>query len=807
MEWRAANVTDMNLIPVNHRDTVVQGDRCYLTSNNTWYILGSDARTWLPDQQGKESDSYPLCNYVVKNSATWNPSSFTASDLDGCSSVSVGDRILCPSGSSAGIWIASSSTAAAADLAFVTLEGYTVSCVRSAGSPVYRQTAATGSATAVFEQALQTKYVAPAMATNEFSGALAVWDPNAAGQCSVAPLNIPDMSVWSGNTYGITAASGKPDHAGGNSAVELTDDTETKDRYFQYLGSNTETACAGRHGYMEFECYYKPLAATPTAGQFGFCASEESQSVRLPLQSQLDTTPMLYLGLTGPHCGKIRLQRLDNGWWAIRWGGLVYNGNSANPWYAHRIHTGSYAGTGGAIMRFSGVKFTQNRVKSIVSRNVALSQATDDIRPVAARVWLNDQVALVEGRDTAPASGLSGSVSLGTTWSAAAVLWTQQLTPASTARSVITFTGSTASISVQVDTMGVWKLSRTDDSGATLTRLTTQKVPTVPVFLGLVATATTLTLYIDGIPAASGSLTYSSAATITGVTVFGGNSFSVLRSLTVSSADWTSAILRLSFDMRRAAALPDRWCIDALSGQSNANSNKGNPYMWSGSGWRNLPGSAVWLNDYNSGYAVAGNWYPGTQEVYNSATLGPRVGIANEGQDNYDYRPLVCCAKGGTAITEWIGTGQMRAMLEGTVTAAAAALGTHLYTIDTLYWMQGEAEANYARDNAAVTGYYQNLQTLAAQCRAAWNPSLHVVVHRLNGGMIPSNPTYASADIIQGAQDQFAASNQLNHISRLDGIGLLGDSWHYSFEYGVLAGRNLYRARAGLPMLPGNWNG
>lgn len=96
-------------------------------------------------------ERYPNCKYVVKNPATWDPASFTASELDGCSSVSVGDRILCPSGANAGIWIASSATAATADTSFVTVEGYTVRCVRSYGSPTYRQVAANGSADPEFE--------------------------------------------------------------------------------------------------------------------------------------------------------------------------------------------------------------------------------------------------------------------------------------------------------------------------------------------------------------------------------------------------------------------------------------------------------------------------------------------------------------------------------------------------------------------------------------------------------------------------------------------------------------------------------
>lgn len=39
----------MNLIPVNHRDVVNQGDRCYLVSELVWYTLGSDLRTWSED--------------------------------------------------------------------------------------------------------------------------------------------------------------------------------------------------------------------------------------------------------------------------------------------------------------------------------------------------------------------------------------------------------------------------------------------------------------------------------------------------------------------------------------------------------------------------------------------------------------------------------------------------------------------------------------------------------------------------------------------------------------------------------------
>jgi uncharacterized Zn-binding protein involved in type VI secretion len=154
---------------IAERDSVINDPRYRVAGlsvavNGVLYWLNSDLQTWSPQKDTITGtvESYPNCKYVVKNPATWNPASFTAADLDGCSSVSVGDRILCPSGSSAGIWIASSSTAAAADLAFVTVEGYTVSCVRSSGPSTYRQTAANGTPTfelqnsAIVQQAVTT---------------------------------------------------------------------------------------------------------------------------------------------------------------------------------------------------------------------------------------------------------------------------------------------------------------------------------------------------------------------------------------------------------------------------------------------------------------------------------------------------------------------------------------------------------------------------------------------------------------------------------------------------------------------------
>lgn len=105
------------------------------------------------------TETYPACQYVVKNPATWNPAATSAADLDGCTTLAAGERVLCPSGTSVGIWVASSATVCVADPTFVVHEGYTVRCVRSTGAPVYRQTAASG--TAAFEQLPAEPVISP----------------------------------------------------------------------------------------------------------------------------------------------------------------------------------------------------------------------------------------------------------------------------------------------------------------------------------------------------------------------------------------------------------------------------------------------------------------------------------------------------------------------------------------------------------------------------------------------------------------------------------------------------------------------
>lgn len=100
-------------------------------------------------------DHYEACQYVVRNPATWNPAATSAADLDGCTTLAIGERILCPSGTNVGIWKATSATVAVADSGFSVREGLTVRCFRSAGAPTYRQTATSGTAAFVDITALR----------------------------------------------------------------------------------------------------------------------------------------------------------------------------------------------------------------------------------------------------------------------------------------------------------------------------------------------------------------------------------------------------------------------------------------------------------------------------------------------------------------------------------------------------------------------------------------------------------------------------------------------------------------------------
>jgi hypothetical protein len=106
--------------------------------------------------------AYDNCHYVVKNPATWNPAAFTYAELDGATGATdvfatgFAARILCPGGSAPGIYVTSSTTAAALDPLFKAVEGSTVRCIRS--GKTYVQTAATNAATAVFVRGPDTTY-------------------------------------------------------------------------------------------------------------------------------------------------------------------------------------------------------------------------------------------------------------------------------------------------------------------------------------------------------------------------------------------------------------------------------------------------------------------------------------------------------------------------------------------------------------------------------------------------------------------------------------------------------------------------
>lgn len=135
------------------------------TSGST-ACVGNDARLsdattaahGLQTALGKriELQHYQDCHHVVLNPSTWNPASFTYAELDGATSAAsvfvaspaFAARILCSSGTYAGIWVATSTTAASADPDFVVVEGASVKCIRSAGAPEFRQT---GTTTAVFK--------------------------------------------------------------------------------------------------------------------------------------------------------------------------------------------------------------------------------------------------------------------------------------------------------------------------------------------------------------------------------------------------------------------------------------------------------------------------------------------------------------------------------------------------------------------------------------------------------------------------------------------------------------------------------
>lgn len=110
--------------------------------------------------------AYPDCLYLVTNPATWNPATFTPSEIGASDPPSVNDRILCATAGNlcpAGIYPATSGTAAVISNtgADAVREGARVRVIRAPGNPEYVQTAATGAGTAVFEPVVNPLLIPP----------------------------------------------------------------------------------------------------------------------------------------------------------------------------------------------------------------------------------------------------------------------------------------------------------------------------------------------------------------------------------------------------------------------------------------------------------------------------------------------------------------------------------------------------------------------------------------------------------------------------------------------------------------------
>jgi lysophospholipase L1-like esterase len=97
-------------------------------------------------------NTYPDVLYCAVAPSTIDVENTSAADFDGALTLVEGDRVLVQSGANAGVYLVHIGffTTLTVDPHFAVWEGATIKCIRSAGSPIYQQTAETGAATPVF---------------------------------------------------------------------------------------------------------------------------------------------------------------------------------------------------------------------------------------------------------------------------------------------------------------------------------------------------------------------------------------------------------------------------------------------------------------------------------------------------------------------------------------------------------------------------------------------------------------------------------------------------------------------------------
>ena len=267
----------------------------------------------------------------------------------------------------------------------------------------------------------------------------------------------------------------------------------------------------------------------------------------------------------------------------------------------------SAAARAGVIISASNVQLQQDRVVSVTpvrgSTDSLLAQSTDTARPVLAPdIWFGHP-ALVEGYGNNCA--LTKDIAACTLATVGVVIWVGCIHPSTTSRQIYSLNGTVSRLAPEVDPTGFWRISRTDDAGVTTSHLTTHPVAPVPVHVEIEQGPTSATLYIDGLPASGGVLATSTVATFTSHTLFGGDSQSVVETLSEAfgMALTAAQVASQCAEMRAMAYLPAKWPALLNSGQSNAVTVKGTTKALVGNGIFAHPGYALYAGD-NGGYAT-----------------------------------------------------------------------------------------------------------------------------------------------------------------------------------------------------------
>lgn len=324
-------------------------------------------------------------------------------------------------------------------------------------------------------------------------------------------------------------------------------------------------------------------------------------------------------------------------------------------------------------------------------------------------------------------------------------------------------------------------------------------VASVPVCAVLRIAGGTVDLFVDGVVVASTSMAQGG----TGYQIGGDNAEIIWfeeSSRTTSLSD--AEILALSVTMRARAHLPARWKMDCLGGQSNAYDT------YSLAATRgfidqdvlNAPGWAVKIAHESYDDTLWGNGasteYQSGAPVY-ANNQGVHTGIIAASQDAHDPRTIVLCAYSGANIAHWTNVdGIMRLHTKTALDQSVAVFGTHLVDIDTMYWVQGEADASNS-DRAAA--YFDQLELLRDIWRADFGAQIKIVLLKLS---TYTDPVCEFGSVIRSAQDAFAAAHPTDVATATpsDNPAHYSDTLHVRTWYRPFHGRALYAARRTLPV-------